>query len=82
MKRIDSGSSPYPYGPELFNEFGWHGWDPADAGQKADAEKIHSAWDEWTNMIAFAWQEADQVTATFKRWFDEPNAPDVEKVFE
>lgn len=33
-------------------------------------------------MISFAWREADQVTATFKRWFDEANAPDVKKVLE
>ena len=82
IKRVDLGPSAYPYGPELLNEFRWHGWDPNDQGQKADAEKIHSAYDDWANMIAFAWREADQITDTFKRWFDESNAQDVKNVLE
>lgn len=33
-------------------------------------------------MVAFAWTEADQVTDTFKRWFDASNAQDVKNVIE
>lgn len=33
-------------------------------------------------MVAFAWAEADQVTDTFKRWFDASNAQDVKNVLE
>ena len=82
VKRVDLGPSAYPYGSELTNEFSWHGWDPTDQGQKADALKIHNAYDTWTNMIAFAWREADHKTDTFKRWFDESNAQDVKNVLE
>jgi len=50
--------------------------------EKADAVKIHNAYGDWANMIAFAWREADQVTDTFKRWFDASHAHDVKKVLE
>lgn len=33
-------------------------------------------------MVAFAWTEADQMTDTFKRWFDASNAQDVKNVLE
>ena len=82
VKRVDLGPSAYPYGPELLNEFRWHGWDSNDQGQRANAEKIHTAYDDWANMVAFAWREADQKTDTFKRWFDESNAQDVKNVLE
>lgn len=82
VKRVDLGPSAYPYGRESHNEFQWHGWDPNDQGQKADALRIHNAYNDWSNMIAFAWREADQVTETFKRWFDASNAQDVKKVLE
>lgn len=35
-----------------------------------------------TNMVAFAWREADSKTETFKRWFDEADADNVKKVLE
>lgn len=82
VKRVDLGPSQYPYGTPLQNEFSWHGWDPNDNGQKADAQKIHDAYDDWTNMVAFAWTEADQKTDSFKRWFDEGDADNVKKVLE
>ena len=82
MKRVDLGPSSYPYGQELLNEFKWHDWDPQDLGQKADGVRIHNAYDDFTNMVAFAWREADQVTDTFKRWFDASNAQDVKNVLE
>ncbi|CAD6579778.1 MAG: hypothetical protein ASARMPRED_009247 [Alectoria sarmentosa] len=37
---------------------------------------------DWGNMVAFAWNEANQVTDTFKRWFDASNAQDVQNVLE
>lgn len=74
--------SPYPYGPSLLNEFGWDGWDPHNLTQSANAAKIHGSWKDMIDMIAFAWQEADRVSDTFKRWFDASDAQDVKNVLE
>ncbi|KAL9129725.1 MAG: hypothetical protein Q9175_007213 [Cornicularia normoerica] len=41
-----------------------------------------STQDDWGNMVAFAWTEADGVTDIFKRWFDASNARDVKNVLE
>ncbi|KAI4116552.1 MAG: hypothetical protein LQ338_007691 [Usnochroma carphineum] len=82
VKRVGLGPSPYPYGNGGLNEFSWHEWDPNDSGQKSDAVKIHNAYNDMTNMVAFAWREADSKTETFKRWFDEADADNVKKVLE
>lgn len=83
MKRVDRAvPSPYPYGPEFVNEFSWHGWDPNNANEEFDAQRIHNAYDDFYYMIVAAWEEADSVTEIFKRWFDASHALDVKNVLE
>ena len=85
VKRAPPGTGPvsYPYGQAGLNEFMWEGWDPNDNGQKADALKIHNAYNsDWTQMVYFALKEADAASDTFKRWFDAGDAQNVKNVLQ
>ena len=68
-------------------------WSFGLSGKDQTSEKIddtlikkwtnfRSTQNDWGNMVAFAWNEANQVTDTFKRWFDASNAQDVQNVLE
>ncbi|KAF2733896.1 hypothetical protein EJ04DRAFT_564753 [Polyplosphaeria fusca] len=83
VERAGTGPSAYPYGISSPNDFSWLDWDPQDQGtQKAEGQKIYSAWGDMQYMIYFAWKEADKKSTIFKRWFDEADADNVKKVLE
>lgn len=60
----------------------YENWDPTDADEAIDGIKIHETWEPMLLMAELAWHEADQRTATFRRWFDVGDADKVKSVFE
>jgi len=58
----------------------WQKWDPTDAAQRADAEKIHNSYLIMQEMVVLAYKEAEAQSTTFKRWFGPKDADNVKKV--
>jgi hypothetical protein len=58
----------------------WQNWDPTDAAQRADAEKIHDSYPTMQQMVVLAYKEAEAQSTTFKRWFGPKDADKVKQV--
>ena len=79
----DLKSSSYPYGDTLTNESMWLNWDPKSDQQKKDGQKIHQAFQEWSNLVKQgAVAAGDKDRESFKRWFGvQDNHDEIKIVF-
>jgi hypothetical protein len=58
----------------------WQKWDPTNAAQRADAEKIHDSYPIMQQMVVLVYKEPEGKSTTFKRWFGPEDADNVKKV--
>jgi hypothetical protein len=58
----------------------WQKWDPTNAAQRADAEKIHDSYPIMQQMVVLVYKEPEAKSTTFKRWFGPEDADNVKKV--